>query len=139
MKKKIKHIHELKKQNFSWRLLWENFVFKDWNHYYKMPTFLARNIVYRKMDSQKKVKENFKIIKKYFAPITKIPNTEFLKDTNGHYIIKQQTIEWEKLTYKHMQNNPKLLSKFRRLIIANEVMWKNEWVFLDLLWSEHYT
>lgn len=136
MKKKIKKIHKLKEQHFSWRIFWENFVFKDENHFYKMPTFLARNIVYRKTDSRKKVQENFKIIQKYFWTLTRIPTTEFLRDTNGHYIIKQKSIQWEKLTYKHMESNPKLLSKFRRLIIANEVMWQNECVFLDLLWSD---
>jgi len=35
-----------------------------------------------------------------------------------------------------MRANPKLLSKFRRLIIANEVMWQKEGVFLDLIGSD---
>jgi len=136
MKKKIKHIHKLKKQNISWRFLWENFVFKHQDHYYKMPTFLARNIVYRSVDSRKKVQDNFKTIKKYFWSLTRIPETQFLKDTNGHYIIKQKDIHWEKLSKKLLENNPKLVSKFQRLIIANEIMWRKEWVFLDLLGSD---
>ena len=44
-------IHDLRKHKFSWRLLGENFVFQDGEHFYKMPTFLARNIMYRKIDS----------------------------------------------------------------------------------------
>lgn len=38
-----------------------------------------------------------------------------------------------------MQENPKLLSKFKRLIIANEVMWQQKGVFLDLLGSDIVT
>lgn len=139
MKKQIKKIHELKKWKFSWRLLGENFVFREGNHFYKMPRLLTRKVMYRKMDSRKKVRQSFKMIENYFGPITKIPNTQFLKDTNGHYIIKQKIICWEKLTKSHMEKNPKLLSKFKRLIIANEVMWTKEWVFLDLLWSDIVT
>jgi len=139
MKKQIKKIHALKKWKFSWRLLGENFVFREWDHFYKMPRFLTRKVMYRKMNSKKKVQQSFKMIQKYFATISKIPDTQFLKDSNGHYIIKQKTISWEKLTKSHMENNPKLLSKFKRLIIANEVMWTKEWVFLDLLWSDIVT
>jgi nucleoside-specific outer membrane channel protein Tsx len=45
-----------------------------------MPTFLARNVMYRKIDSHDKVVEAFEIIKKYFAPLTKIPDTKILRD-----------------------------------------------------------
>ncbi len=38
-----------------------------------------------------------------------------------------------------MQKHPELLSKFKRLIIANEVMWTQQWVFLDLLGSDIVT
>jgi len=139
MTEQIKDIHAFKKWKFSWRLLGENFVFREWDHFYKMPRFLTRTVMYRKMDSQKKVQQSFQMIQKYFGAISKIPDTQFLKDTNGHYIIKQKTIPWEKLTKSHMEHNPKLLSKFKRLIIANEVMWKREGVFLDLLWSDIVT
>ena len=124
------------KHRFSWRLLWENFVFKQWEHYYKMPSFLARNIMYRKTDSYEKVVDSMRIIQQYFWALTKIPETKVLKDKQKNYLIKQKNISGEKLTKHHLTDNPKLLSKFRRLIIANEIMWKNEWVFLDLLWSD---
>jgi len=104
-----------------------------------MPTFLAKNIMYRKVDSYEKVIESMRIIKKYFWPLTKIPKTEVLKDRDKNYIIKQENIDGYKLSYKDMEENPKLLSKFRRLIIANELMWKKQWVFLDLLWSDILT
>lgn len=128
-------IHDLRKHKFSWRLLGENFVFRDGDHFYKMPTFLARNIMYRKIDSYEKVTESLKIIEQYFGKITKIPHTEILHD-GKNYIIKQVCIQGEKLSRKHLEESPKLLSKFKRLIIANEVMWLKEWVFLDLLGSD---
>ncbi len=139
MKKQIQKIREMKKWKFSWRLLWENFVFQQDGHFYKMPTFLAKNIMYRKTDSYEKVIDSMRIIKKYFGPLTKIPKTEILKDSSWHYIIKQKNIVGEKLTKKHLNNNPKLLSKFKRLIIANEIMWLQQGVFLDLLWSDILT
>lgn len=136
---KAEYIKKQAKKRFSWRLLWENFVFQEGKHYYKMPTFLARNVMYRKTDSFEKLQESINTIKKYFWPITKIPKTKVFCDTENHYVIRQKTIKWEKLTKKHMEHNPKLLSKFKRLIIANEVMWLKEWVFLDLLWSDIVT
>jgi len=136
MKQEIKDIKKMSEWKFSWRLLGENFVFREWKHYYKMPTFLAKNTMYRKTDSYQKVLDAMVILKKYFGPLTKIPKTEVLRDSDKNYIIKQENIEWKKLTYKDMEQNPKLLSKFRRLIIANELMWLKEWVFLDLLGSD---
>jgi len=134
--KQADQIKKVAQTKFSWRLLWENFVFKQWNHYYKMPTFLARNIMYRKTDSYEKVVDSMRTIQKYFWALTKIPETQVLKDKDNNYIIKQKKISWEKLSKKSLEANPKLLSKFKRLIIANEVMWLKEWVFLDLLWSD---
>lgn len=136
---KAEYIKKKAKNKFSWRLLGENFVFKDGNHYYKMPTFLARNVMYRKTDSYEKIGQSLEIIKKYFWPLTKIPKTKVYCDDRHHYVIKQKTIKGEKLTRKHMENNPKLLSKFKRLIIANEIMWLKEGVFLDLLGSDIVT
>lgn len=136
MRKQIRDIKKLRKSKFSWRVLWENFVFQDWDHFYKMPTFLAKNIMYRDNDSYEKLVEAMRIIKKYFWPLANIPKTELFKEKSWHYIMKQENIPWEKLTKKALKNNPKLLSKFERLIIANELMWKKEWVFLDLLWSD---
>ncbi len=127
------------KNKFSWRLLWENFVFRQWDHYYKMPTFLARNIMYRKVDSYEKVVDSMRIIHQYFWALTKIPETKVLKDKQKNYVIKQKNINGEKLTKEHLENDPKLLSKFKRLIIANEVMWLRKWVFLDLLGSDILT
>lgn len=128
-------IHHLRKWKLTWRILWENFVFQDGNHFYKMPTFLARNIMYRRLDSYEKICSSLKTIQQYFWPLTKIPHTEILHDEK-HYIIKQVCIDGEKLTRKHLEASPKLLSKFKRLIIANEIMWLKEWVFLDLLGSD---
>lgn len=126
----------MRKWRFSWRLLWENFVFREADHYYKMPTFLARNIIYRNADSYEKVVNAMIVIKKYFWPLTHIPDTQVFKEKSGHYVMKQKSIAWEKLTKKLLEENPMLLSKFKRLIIANEIMWLKEGVFLDLLWSD---
>jgi len=139
MKKQIKHIYDLKKWKISWRILWENFVFRHEDHFYKMPTFLAKNIIYKQNDSYEKVIDSMRILQKYFWPLAKIPKTDVLKDASWHYIIKQKSIQWDKLTKKVLEENPKLLSKFKRLIIANEIMWLKEGVFLDLLWSDIVT
>lgn len=138
----MRHAEDIKsraKNKFSWRIFWENFVFKHEEHYYKMPTFLAKNVMYRNSDSYEKVVEAMCIIKKYFWPLTLIPKTEVFREKSGHYVLKQENIAWEKITKKLLESNPKLLSKFRRLIIANEIMWQKEGVFLDLLWSDIIT
>jgi hypothetical protein len=80
-----------------------------------------------------------RVIQKYFGPLAHIPKTEVLKDESWHYIIKQKSISWKQLSRKMLEENPKLLSKFKRLIIANEIMWLKEWVFLDLLGSDIVT
>jgi len=129
----------MRQWRFSWRLLWENFVFCEGNNFYKMPTFLARNVMYRKTDSYEKVCDSMRVIKKFFWPLTKMPKTQILKDKQWHYIIKQSSISWEKLTRKILESSPALLSKFKRLVIANEIMWMKEWVFLDLLGSDIIT
>ena len=136
MKQQIQNIKEMRKWKFSWRIFGENFVFREGDHFYKMPTVLARNTMYLNIDSYEKVVDSLRIINKYFWPLTKIPKTELFKDEDGHYIMKQQSIPWEKLTSAIMKDNPKLISKFQRLIVANELMWKHEGVFLDLLWSD---
>jgi hypothetical protein len=40
--------------------------------------------------------------------------------------MKQKSIPGEMLSKKNLKNNPKLLSKFKRLVIANELMWVKE-------------
>lgn len=132
-------IKQKAKNKFSWRILWENFVFEENGKFYKMPAFWARNTMYRKNDSYEKLLSSLKIIKKYFWPLTKIPKTDLFCDNAGHYVIQQSKVQGEKLTKKHMRENPKLLSKFRRLVIANELMWESEEVFLDLLGSDILT
>jgi tRNA A-37 threonylcarbamoyl transferase component Bud32 len=104
-----------------------------------MPTFLAKNIMYKKNDSYEKLVDAMRIIQQYFGPLTYIPKTQLFKEESWHYIIKQESISGEKLTRNLLENNPKLLSKFKRLIIANEIMWLKEWVFLDLLGSDIVT
>lgn len=136
MKQEIQDIKQMRKWKFSWRIFGENFVFKDGEYFYKMPTFLAKNTMYLNTDSYEKVVDSLRIIKQYFWTLAKIPKTEILKDSDNTYIIKQEIICGDKLTYKHMEDNPKLVSKFGRLIMANELMWKKEWVFLDLLGSD---
>ena len=139
MKEEIHDITEMRKWKFSWRIFGENFVFKEGEHFYKMPSFLAKNILYRNGSSYEKVCDSMRTIQKYFGPITKIPKTEVLRQDDWHYIIKQANISWEKLSLKIMKDNPKLISKFKRFIIANELMWEKEGFFLDLLGSDFIT
>lgn len=136
---RAEQIQKLRKWKFSWRLLGENFVFRDGKSYYKMPTFLARNLMYRKNDSYEKVCDSMRIIQKYFWALTKIPKTIVHRDSDGHYVIEQKIICGEKLSKKTLKKSPELLSKFKRLVIANEIMWMKEWVFLDLLGSDYIT
>lgn len=132
-------IKQMRKGRLSWRILWENFVFQEGETYYKMPTFLAKNVMYRNNDSYEKVCQGLETIKQYFWPLTKMPETVIHEDKKGHYIIEQKKIPGEKLTKNLLESSPELLSKFKRLVIANEIMWMQEWVFLDLLWSDILT
>lgn len=132
----IQRIKEVGKQKFSWRIIGENFVFKDWEHYYKMPWIVGKNIFYKKNDSYKQAIKNFEMIKTYFSKIVKIADTEIIQDNDGHYIIKQKEIAWEKLTKKMLEENHHLLMKFKKLVIINEVMWEKEGFCLDILGSD---
>ena len=135
----MRHAEEIKfkaQNKFSWRILWENFVFQEGKHFYKMPTALYKHTMYKHTDSYEKVVDALILIKKYFGPIVTIPKTEILKDDSANYVIKQQEIPGEKLTKKHLKDNPKLVSKFARIIMANELMWKQQWFFLDILGSD---
>ncbi len=135
-KKEIKKINSLKKWKFNWRILWENFVFKHENVFYKMPSFIGKQFFYRKTDSYEQAKKNFELIKKYFWKVIPIAKTDIIKNSDWHYIIKQKVIKWNILTKKDLQDNYVLLSKFKKLIIINEIMFEKEWVFLDLLGSD---
>lgn len=126
----------MRKQKISFRILWENFVFKEWSYYYKMPSFVWKNIFYTKNDSYNQAVKNFDLIKKYFWKVIKIAQTEIMKNDDWHYIIKQKAIEWTILSMQDLEENYLLRSKFRKLVIINEIMWEKEWVFLDLLWSD---
>jgi hypothetical protein len=129
-------INNLKKKIINWRILWENFVFfHEWD-YYKMPSFIWKQIFYKENDSYIQAKNNFELIKKYFWKVIKIAETEIEKNIDWHYIIKQKEIKWRILSKKDLAENYLLLSQFKKLIIINEIFWKKEWVYLDLLWSD---
>lgn len=132
----VKKINELKKQKFNWRILWENFVFLHEENYYKMPSFVGKNIFYKNNNSYVQTQKNFKLIKKYFWKVVKIADTEIIQNTDGHYIIKQKMLCGNILTKKDLQKNYLLLSQFKKLIIINEILWEKEKVFLDLLGSD---
>ena len=135
-KKEIENINNLCKNKINWRILWENFVFFDKWDYYKMPSFIWKQIFYRWNDSFNQAKKNFELIKKYFWKVIKIADTEIMKNTDWHYIIKQKEIKWKILSKKDLAENYLLLSQFKKLIIINEIFWKKEWMYLDLLWSD---
>jgi hypothetical protein len=132
----IDRINELKKKKINWRILWENFVFFEKWDYYKMPSFIWKQIFYRKNDSYKQANKNFELIKKYFWKVIKIADTKIMQNSDWHYIIKQKEIKWKILSKKDLADNYLLLSQFKKLIIINEIFWKKEWVYLDLLWSD---
>ena len=132
----IEKINLLKKQKFNWRILWENFVFKHGDNYYKMPSFIWKTFFYKENDSYNQAKINFKLINNYFWKVIKIADTQIAKNSDWHYVIKQKELKWHILTKKDLEKNHLLLSKFKKLVIINEIMWEKENVFLDLLWSD---
>lgn len=132
----IEKINLLKKQKFNWRILWENFVFKHGDNYYKMPSFIWKTFFYKENDSYNQAKINFKLINNYFWKVIKIADTQIAKNSDWHYVIKQKELKWHILTKKDLEKNYLLLSKFKKLVIINEIMWEKENVFLDLLWSD---
>lgn len=135
-KKVIKKVNKRKKDIINWRILWENFVFKHKDTYYKMPSFIGKNVFYRQNDSFVQAKKNLELIDKYFWKVLTIAPTKIIQNTDWHFLIKQKQIEWHMLTKKDLSKNYLLLSKFKKLVIINEIFWAKEWVFLDLLWSD---
>ena len=135
-KKVIKKVNKLKKDKINWRILWENFVFKHKDTYYKMPSFIGKNVFYRKNDSFKQAKINLELIQKYFWKVIKIAPSKIIKNSDWHFLIKQKEIVWHMLTKQDLAENYLLLSKFKKLVIINEIFWEKEGVFLDLLWSD---
>ncbi len=138
-KKELNRINKKAGNRFSWRIFWENFILKEENTYYKMPSFVWKHLFYKNTDSHKKAKENLETIKKYFWKVLKIADTEIIENTDGHYLIKQKALKWEKLTKALLEENPILYSKFKKLILINEIMWEHENFFLDILWTDFAT
>jgi hypothetical protein len=56
-----------------------------------------------------------------------------MRNSDGHYVIKQKEIPGHILEKKDLENNYLLLSKFKKLVIINEIFWEKEGFFLDLL------
>ena len=135
-KKVIKKVNKRKKNKINWRILWENFVFKHKDTYYKMPSFIGKNVFYRKNNSFEQAKINLELIQKYFWKVIKIAPSKIIKNSDWHFLIKQKEIVWHMLTKQDLAENYLLLSKFKKLVIINEIFWEKEGVFLDLLWSD---
>ncbi|MDQ7009379.1 MAG: hypothetical protein Q9M94_03760 [Candidatus Gracilibacteria bacterium] len=135
-KQEIENINKLSKRKINWRILGENFVFFHEGDYYKMPSFIGKQIFYKNNDSYVQAKKNFELIKRYFGKVIKIADTEIEKNSDGHYIIKQKEIKGRILSKKDLAENYLLLSQFKKLIIINEIFWKKEGVYLDLLGSD---
>ncbi|MCD5380354.1 hypothetical protein LR004_00345 [Candidatus Gracilibacteria bacterium] len=135
-KKVIKKVNKRKKNKINWRILGENFVFKHKDTYYKMPSFIGKNVFYRKNDSFEQAKINLELIQKYFGKVIKIAPSKIIKNSDGHFLIKQKEIVGHMLTKQDLAENYLLLSKFKKLVIINEIFWEKEGVFLDLLGSD---
>lgn len=135
-KKELEHINKKAGNRFSWRLLGENFILKEGETYYKMPSIVGKYLFYKNIDSYEKARENLEIIKKYFWKVLEIADTEIIKNTDSHYIIKQKAINGEKLTKKMLEKRPILYAKFKKLILINEIMWEKENFFLDILGTD---
>ena len=138
MRQENQDIKEILKWEPISRLFWENIVYYYENYYYKIPSNLAKKTMYKNVDAYKRVYNSFQIVKRHFWNISIIPQTEMFQNEERFYIIKQSQIVWEKLSQKHLRNNPHLASKFKKIIEANEKMWIEQWFFLDLLGSEYF-
>jgi hypothetical protein len=135
-KKELSRINKKAGHRFSWRLFWENFILKEGDTYYKMPSLVWKHLFYKNIDSYEKAKENLEIIEKYFWKVLKIADTEIIQNTDGHYIIKQKEVWGKKVTKEMLEQDPILYSKFKKLILINEIMWEKEHFFLDILGTD---
>lgn len=132
----INKIRKLRKNHSSLRIFWENFVFSEWDFFYKMPSFIWKIIFYKDLESYNELEKNFYFIKKYFWKDFKIADTQIFKDEKNHYVIKQKKIDWEILSIKQLKNNSNLKKKFQELMNINYKLWEKEWIYLDILWTD---
>lgn len=132
----ISQIKKMVKNKKAMRIFWENHVYyKNW-YYYKIPSIIWKLIFYSNLESFSVVNKNYELIKKYFWKDFEIAETQILKDENNHYVIKQKKVDWEILLWEDVKEDKIIKEKFRKLMKINEKLWKEEKIFLDLLWTD---
>ncbi len=134
--KELKKIIAIKKEKKSFRVFWENFVFEHEWYFYKMPNIVAKTIFYSGKNSFEEVKKSFEIIKKYFWEVFVIPDTKIVEYKKGSYVIKQKKVDWKFLSKSILRENRVIKEKFKKLMIINEELYKEKWLFLDILWTD---
>lgn len=130
--KKVKKIL-LKKQ--SWRIFSENIVIEYNNSFYKCPNFAWKFIFYKWIDAYKFIHKSYKLLLNYFSNDFKVVNSKIIKDKKLIYIIKQEKINWRLLVKKDLKDK-KIRKQVIKLLEINDFLWKKEWLFLDILWTD---
>ena len=105
------------------------------NYFYKSPNFSWEFLFYKWISPYDNVIDNYVTLKKYFSNDFEIVSTLIFKDKDLSYIIKQKKIIWRVLN-KNDFNDNQIKDNFLKLIKINKQMWKNEGLFLDILWTD---
>lgn len=132
---KLNIIKDLIKQNSKKRIFAENIVVEHNNYFYKSPHFSWKYFFYNWKNAYKSVKESYDIIKTYFWNDFNITKTKFYEDKELHYIIKQEKINWDLINFKKIKDI-KIKDQISLLLEINKNLWKEKWLFLDILWTE---
>ncbi len=133
--KNLDEIKKLLKKIPIRRFFAENRVVEYKNFFYKCPNITWKYLFYRNKDAYKAIEHSYEITKKYFWKDFDIAKTEIYRDENLLYIIKQEKIHWEILSPKFFKNI-EIKNKTLLFLEINKKLWEQEWLFLDVLWTE---
>lgn len=123
------------KQNWFKRLFSENIVIEHKNFFYKTPNISWKYLFHKWKCPYKSIKKDYNLIKQIFWNDFIVVNTKIIKDIDITYIIKQKKITWKILSNKDLNNN-KIKNKLLLILYLNKKLWKEKWVFLDILWTD---
>jgi len=132
--KNLDNVKKMFEKNRYKRIFWECIVVEHDNCFYKTPNYTWK-MVHSWKDKYKCVVNSVDLIKKYFSKICKITETEITKNDECHYIIKQKKIHGDILKFSDFKNEI-IRKKMTEILKINKQLWKKEWYFLDLFWTD---
>ena len=133
--KKLDKVKKLLKAIPIKRFFAENRVVEYEGYFYKCPNITWKYIFYRNKDAYKAIKNSYKIIKQYFWEDFDIVRTDITRDEELLYIIKQEKICWDVVSAK-LFKNPEIRNKILLFLEKNKLLWKEKWLFLDVMWAD---